>query len=153
MRVLVTGHEGFIGSVLVPLLSAAGHDVVGLDTGYYDDCTFRGTLAGVPSLRRDIRDVELEDLSGFDAVLHLAALSNDPLGDLDAELTSEINYRATVRLARLAREARVTRFIFSSSCSNYGAGEGALLDEEAPFNPVTPYGVSKVCAEHDLLSC
>ncbi|HEY8830192.1 MAG TPA: NAD(P)-dependent oxidoreductase [Candidatus Limnocylindria bacterium] len=151
-RVLVTGHRGFIGSVLTPMLVGAGHDVVGLDTDFYSDCNFVGPLVEVPSIDRDIRDVSPHELRGFDAVIHLAALSNDPLSDLDPELTYDINHRATVRLARLAREAGVARFVFSSSCSNYGSAAGdALLDEHAPFNPVSAYGLSKVRAETDLL--
>src|SRR5258708_6272457 len=130
MRVLVTGHKGFIGSVMVPFFRAAGHDIVGLDADYYRDCTFVGTSAEVPSIQRDIRDAKPGDLAGFDAVVHLAALSNDPLGDLDPELTYDINHRATIHLAKLAREAKVPRFLFSSSCSNYGASGGdGLLDE------------------------
>ena len=151
MRVLVTGHRGFIGAVMVPLLQKAGHDVTGLDTNLFADCAFSPQLAEVKSISRDLRDVVKSDVEGVDAVVHLGALSNDPLGDLDAELTYDINHRATVKLAKLAREAGVKRFIFSSSCSNYGASGGeAMLDESAAFNPVTAYGISKVRAEKDL---
>jgi nucleoside-diphosphate-sugar epimerase len=152
MRVLVTGHTGFIGAVMVPLLQRAGHDVVGMDTGFYEECAFLGSMARIPAMRRDIRDATLADLEGFDAVIHLAALSNDPLGDFDPELTYGINHHATAKLATLARQAKVKRFLFSSSCSNYGASGGdGLLDEGAAFNPVTAYGISKVRAEKDLL--
>jgi nucleoside-diphosphate-sugar epimerase len=151
MRVLVTGHLGFIGTLMVPLLRSAKHEVVGLDSDYYAESTFREGIADVPHLRADIRDVRASDLAGFDAVVHLAALSNDPLGNLNPELTFDINYRGTVQLAEAAKEAGVRRFLFSSSCSNYGAARGdALLTEDAPFNPVTPYGESKVKAEQDL---
>ena len=138
MRVLVTGHKGFIGSVMVPMLQGRGVEVVGMDTDYYRDCTFAGSLADIPEVRCDIRDASEEDFAGFDAVFHLAALSNDPLGDFDPEITYGINHHATILLARLARRAGVPRFVFSSSCSNYGTGGDALLDETAPFNPVTP---------------
>jgi nucleoside-diphosphate-sugar epimerase len=137
---------------MVPMLLEAGHDVVGMDTDLYGDCPFGDSRdADVRSIRTDIRDVSIDDLQGFDAIVHLAALSNDPLGDLDEELTYDVNHRATVRLARLARTAGVGRFLFSSSCSNYGAGGNGLLDESASFNPVTAYGVSKVRAEAGLI--
>lgn len=150
MKVLVTGHLGYIGTVMVPMMQQQGFDVVGLDSDIYRRCTFGTGLAQVPTILKDVRDVELSDLKGFEAVCHLAGLSNDPLGDLDAELTYEINYRGTVRLAELAKQAGVRRFVFSSSCSNYGAGGTDVLTEQSPFNPVTPYGKSKVLAEADL---
>ena len=150
MRVLVTGHLGYIGTVMVPMLLAEGHDVVGFDSDLYRSCTFGGGIVEVPWIQKDIRDVEREDVEGFDAVLHLAGLSNDPLGDLNPELTFEINHRGSVRLAELCKEAGVPRFIFSSSCSNYGAAGDNLIDEGGAFNPVTPYGRSKVLVEQDV---
>lgn len=150
MKVLVTGHNGYIGCVLVPLFQSAGHEVVGLDSYLFGDCTFGDDVPDVPALRKDIRDVEERDLVGFDAVVHLAGISNDPLGDFNPETTYEINHRASVRLARLARAAGVPRFLFSSSCSLYGAAGDDMLTEEAGFNPVTPYGESKVRVEGDV---
>lgn len=149
-KVLVTGHLGYIGTVLTPMLLSAGYDVVGLDSDLYRRCNFGETPVDVPCIEKDVRDVEREDLEGFDAICHLAALSNDPLGDLDPEITYEINYEASVRLAELAKSADVERFVFSSSCSCYGAAGDDMLTEEASFNPVTPYGKSKVRAEGDI---
>jgi nucleoside-diphosphate-sugar epimerase len=151
MRVLVTGHHGYVGSVLVPLLLEAGHEVVGLDADFFAACTLAGQpVVAVPSARRDLRELEPADLDGFDAVVHLAGLSNDPLGNLDAALTYEVNDEASLRLARLARAAGVSRFVFSSSCSTYGASGDDFLDESASFSPVTPYAVSKVRLEQHL---
>ena len=138
MRVLVTGHAGYIGSRLTPMLLAAGHDVTGLDTDLFRACTFVGELADVPHIRRDVRDVTAEDVRGFDAIIHLAALSNDPLGDYDPSLTKSINEKASVKLAKLAKQAGVGRFLFASSCSNYGAAGDAFMDENSPLDPITP---------------
>lgn len=150
MKLLVTGHLGYIGAEMVPVLLDHGHDVVGLDTGYYDECDFALPPVAVPQLSVDIRDVEPRHLEGFDAVLHLAALSNDPLGDINPQLTYDINLEASVGLAAAAKAAGVGRFLFSSSCSLYGAGGADMLDETAAFNPITPYGESKVRAEQRI---
>lgn len=147
MKVLLTGHKGYIGSCLVPMLLERGHDVTGLDADLFHACTFTGELTDIPEHQCDIRDVTSEMLAGFDAIIHLAGLSNDPLGDYNPSLTEQINDKAAVRLARLAKSAGVSRFLFASSCSTYGAAGQSFLDEAAQFNPVTPYGVSKVNVE------
>ncbi len=150
MRLLVTGHHGYIGSVMVGVLAKAGHTVTGLDTFLYEGCTFGDEPAAIPEVRKDIRDVTVSDLRGFDAVIHLAALSNDPLGCLNEQCTYDINHVSSVRLAQTAKEARVPRFLFASSCSLYGAAGDQMLDEQAAFNPVTAYGASKVLVEADV---
>jgi nucleoside-diphosphate-sugar epimerase len=149
-RVLITGHNGYIGSVMTARLLEAGHDVVGLDTDYYADCTLVPQRHAVPSLEKDIRDVAPDDLEGFDAIVHLAALSNDPIGNLNEQWTAEINHDATVRLAAAAKAAGVQRFLFSSSCIMYGMAEAALVNEDSPLNPQTEYARSKVRSEMAL---
>jgi nucleoside-diphosphate-sugar epimerase len=151
LRVLVTGHHGYIGSVLTPMLQRAGHEVVGLDFDVFAPCLFGPEPPAVESLRKDIRDVEEGDLAGFDAVLHLAAVCNDPVGDLNPQATYDVNHLASVRLAEKAKEAGVPRYLFSSSCSLYGKGaDHEMLDEHADFAPVTAYGRSKVLAEQGI---
>jgi nucleoside-diphosphate-sugar epimerase len=150
MKILVTGHHGYIGSVMVGVLSRAGHEVTGLDTYLYDGCNFGEDAHPVPAIRKDIRDVQPADLRGFDAVIHLAALSNDPLGCLDEECTFDINHRGSVSLAKAAKAAGVPRYLFASSCSLYGAAGDKMLDELADFNPITAYGSSKVMVEQDV---
>jgi nucleoside-diphosphate-sugar epimerase len=148
MKVLLTGHKGYIGSRLTPMLLEEGFEVLGLDSDLFRECTFTGELTTVPEILKDVRDITESDIEGCDAVIHLAGLSNDPLGDYDPGLTDEINARASVRVADVARSAGVPRFIFASSCSNYGASGDKFLSEDAAFNPVTPYGQSKVDVEH-----
>jgi nucleoside-diphosphate-sugar epimerase len=147
MRVLVNGDRGYIGAVLVPLFLDAGHEVVGLDAGWYDGCDFGAQPVGYQSRTGDIRDVTPEDREGFDAVVHLAAISNDPVGHLNPEATYSVNADGAGHMARTAKQAGVPRFLFSSSCSLYGAAGDAAVTEESNFNPVTPYGESKVRAE------
>ncbi|TFV61334.1 SDR family oxidoreductase [Mycobacterium sp. PS03-16] len=149
-RVLVTGHQGYLGTVMVPVLRAAGHDVVGLDNGYFRDCVLGDAPTDPPGLDTDLRDVTVEQLRGFDAVIHLAALSNDPLGALEPQITYDINHWASVRLARLAKEAGVHRFLYASTCSVYGSAGDGLVAEDAPLRPLTPYAISKVRVEDDV---
>lgn len=151
MKVMVTGHLGYIGSVMVPMLLNEGYDVIGYDSGLFRDCIYFDELANIPEIIKDIRDVSADDLKGVDAIIHLAGLSNDPLGNLNPNLTYEINYKATVKLAKIAKKVGVKRFIFSSSCSTYGASGEDFKTEESDLRPVTPYAWSKVFAEQELM--
>jgi nucleoside-diphosphate-sugar epimerase len=150
MQILLTGSEGYIGSVMAPILEAAGHTVVGLDSCFFEECSFGRARPTNGLLRKDVRDIRREDLEGADAVVHLAALCNDPLGDMNPGWTEEINHRASVRLGRRAKDAGVERFLFASSCSMYGAGGDDLAAEDAPLRPLTAYAVSKVRTEEGL---
>lgn len=150
MKVLVTGHQGYLGTVMVPVLAAAGHEVTGLDSGLFAECVLGPEPQDPPGIREDLRDVSVEQLAGFDAVVHLAALSNDPLGALAPQITYDINHHASVRLARLAKEAGVRRFLYASTCSVYGAAGDELVTEDAALRPVTPYAESKVRVEDDV---
>jgi nucleoside-diphosphate-sugar epimerase len=150
MRVLVTGHQGYLGTVMVPVLLAAGHDVVGLDSGLFEECILGEPPEDPPAIRVDVRDVAIEHLIGFDAVIHLAALSNDPLGALAPQITYDVNHHASVRLARLSKAAGVRRFLYASTCSVYGSAGEDLVTESAPLRPLTPYAESKVRVEDDV---
>ena len=150
MRVLVTGHKGYVGTIMVPMLRNEGYDVVGLDSDLYSKPILEDTISEVNYLKKDIRDVQAADLRGFDAVIHLAGLSNDPLGFFNPELTYSINFHASVKLAKLAKKVGVQRFIYASSCSVYGASDDKMVTEESEPNPVTPYGFSKIFSERSI---
>ena len=150
MKILITGSRGYIGTVMAPMMVAAGHEVAGVDADFYRRSTFGDWSESIATTVKDVREIEARDLAGLDAVVHLAALSNDPLGDLDPRLTYELNHLASVRLAALAKEAGVRRFVLASSCSNYGAAGDAPMNEDSELNPVTAYGESKVLAERDI---
>jgi nucleoside-diphosphate-sugar epimerase len=149
-RVLITGHTGYIGSVMVPHFLQSGLEVVGLDTGYFNECTLVPDTTAVPTIRKDIRDLVPDDLKGCDAIVHLAALSNDPIGNLVADWTEEINCRASIRLAELAKDAGIRRYLFSSSCIMYGMSTASVVTEESPLDPKTEYARSKVIAEQGI---
>jgi nucleoside-diphosphate-sugar epimerase len=149
-RVLVTGHNGYIGSVMVPVFLKAGYEVIGYDTGYFRECTLVPDTCQVPAISKDIRDLSPQDLQGFYAVVHLAALSNDPIGNLRQNWTEEINHQSSVRLAELAKAAGVKRFLFSSSCIMYGMSSAEVVNEESPLDPKTEYARSKVKSERAI---
>jgi nucleoside-diphosphate-sugar epimerase len=149
-KILITGHNGYLGSVMVPIMVNAGYKVTGLDTGYYERCTLVPDTAQIPAVRKDIREVRPDDLAGYHAVIHLAALSNDPIGNLNSRWTREINLNASVQLGRLAKQAGVQRFLFSSSCIMYGMSETQVVNEQSPLDPRTEYARSKVSAERGL---
>jgi len=150
MRVLVTGHLGYIGGILVPMLQRRGHTVVGCDTNFFSNCLYLTEEPSCENIEIDVRDLSAKELQGFEGLIHLAALSNDPLGNFDPELTYQINQQASEQLAINAQKADIRRFLFASSCSNYGASDGGLLDENAEFNPQTAYGRSKCGAETSI---
>lgn len=151
MKVLVTGDRGYIGSVLVERLLRAGFDVVGIDSGFFEDnLVFERKGPRYKQIKKDIRKITLEDLAGIDAIIHLSALSNDPMGEIDPKLTEEINHKASVRLAKLAKKAGVKKFIFSSSCSIYGIAKDGVVDENSKVNPLTAYAKSKIKTETAL---
>jgi nucleoside-diphosphate-sugar epimerase len=147
MKVFVTGHKGYIGVHLVDLLKQAGHSVTGCDLGLFEDCAWDEFVPVDRNLRKDVRDITLDDLTGHDCVMHLAAISNDPMGEVNAAATYAINRDASIRIAQLAKKAGVPRYLFAASCSVYGAGEKLDLDENDPLNPLTAYAKSKIETE------
>jgi nucleoside-diphosphate-sugar epimerase len=151
VRILITGCDGYLGSLLSPALLKLGHEVVGLDTGYYKERLLYHSGDSSPQVFvKDLRQVEVSDLEGFDAIVHMAELSNDPAGQLAPHITYEINHKGSVRLAELARKAGVQRFVYMSSCSVYGVSDGDFVTEESPVNPQTAYGICKTLVERDV---
>jgi nucleoside-diphosphate-sugar epimerase len=156
MRVLLTGNKGYIGTVMAPMLKAEGYEIKGFDNDLFEGCTFGdesvcGQMDEIPYVKKDIRDIDASDLKGIDAVIHLCALSNDPLGDFNPHITFEINHAASVRLAKLAKKVGIDRFIYTSSCSVYGAASEEIVTEESKPNPITPYGISKLRSETEIM--
>ena len=152
MNVFVTGHKGYIGVHLVDLLKQAGHAVTGCDLALFDGCAWEDIVPADRELVKDVRDVTLNDVSGHDCVMHLAAISNDPMGEVNAGATYAVNRDASIRLAQLAKKAEVPRYLFAASCSVYGAGEKLDLDENDPLNPLTAYAKSKIETEQAVSS-
>jgi nucleoside-diphosphate-sugar epimerase len=150
MKILVTGNKGYIGALMVPMLKKEGHQITGLDTNFFEGCNFQEEKISTPEIQKDLRDINISDLKGYEAIIHLAALSNDPLSNLNPKITYDINYEATVNLAETAKKAEVSRFVLSSTCSVYGSSGEHIITEGSEPNPITPYAESKVMSEQEI---